>query len=205
MSDPEGNLIELVNAPKQPSGAAPVLGSVGVAVTDLDRSLAFYRDVLGLDTMLQPPNEQFSALLDEVTGHPGATARSCVLGSSKGKGVLELVEVTKPRGRSIPFGTQWGDFGYLQLCLYATAGERLASQVAAEKLDVILPLQMIDDPDFPAQFMYLRDPDGIPVEVLVYPPGMQPAVAARWLRRRAGRPRVQSQPRNLATCSRTAG
>jgi catechol 2,3-dioxygenase-like lactoylglutathione lyase family enzyme len=175
MSDPEGNLIELVNAPKQPNGDAPVLSSVGVAVTDLDRSLAFYHDVLGLDTMLQTPNEHFSTLLDEVTGHPGATARSCVLGSSKGRGALELVEVTKPRGRSIPFGTQWGDFGYLQLCLYATAGERLAAQVAAEKLDVILPLQTIDDPDFPGQFMYLRDPDGIPVEVLVYPPGMQPA------------------------------
>jgi catechol 2,3-dioxygenase-like lactoylglutathione lyase family enzyme len=175
VSDPEGNLIELSNAPKPPSGAGPVLSSVGVAVTDLDRSLAFYRDVLGLDTMLQTPNEHFSGLLDEVTGHPGATARSCVLGSSKGRGVLELVEVTKPRGRSIPFGTQWGDFGYLQLCLYATTGERLTAQVAAERLDVILPLQTVDDPDFPAQFMYLRDPDGIPVEVLVYPPGLQPA------------------------------
>ena len=175
VSDPEGNLIELSNAPEPPSGTGPLLSSVGVAVTDLDRSLAFYRDVLGLDTMLQTPDEHFSGLLDKVTGHAGTTARSCVLGSSKGRGALELVEVTKPRGRSIPFGTQWGDFGYLQLCLYATAGERLAAQVVAEKLDVILPLQTVDDPDFPAQFMYLRDPDGIPVEVLVYPPGLRPA------------------------------
>jgi|WetSurMetagenome_2_1015567.scaffolds.fasta_scaffold20746_4 catechol 2,3-dioxygenase-like lactoylglutathione lyase family enzyme len=173
--DPEGNLIELSNVSDPPGGAAPVLSAVGVAVTDLDRSLAFYRDVLGLDAMLQAPTGQFSALLDEVTGHPGTTARSCVLGSGRGKGELELVEVTKPRGRSIPFGTQWGDFGYLQLCLYATDGERLAAQAAEEKLDVVLPLQTVDDPDFPAQFMYLRDPDGIPMEVLVYPPGLQPA------------------------------
>jgi hypothetical protein len=34
-------------------------------------------------------------------------------------------------------------------------------------VDVLLPLQDIDDPENPAMFMYLRDPDGIPIEVVV--------------------------------------
>ena len=183
VSDPEGNLIELSNAPEPPTGAGPrarLRRSRGHRSRSFPRLLP-RRPRSGHDA--PGAHERFSGLLDEMTGHPGATARSCMLGSSKGTGVLELVEVTKPRGRSIPFGTQWGDFGYLQLCLYGTDGERLAAQVESERLDVILPLQTIDDPDFPAQFMYLRDPDGIPVEVLVYPPGH----AAGQARRTAGR------------------
>jgi catechol 2,3-dioxygenase-like lactoylglutathione lyase family enzyme len=168
--DAEGNLIELVLAANGVAGAGPVLCSAGVAVTDLERSLDFYRYVVGLDRLIVPPHEHFSGLLDEVTGVSDTSLRSCLLGSSKGRGMLELVEMTSPRGRSIPLGTQWGDFGYLQLCMYGTQGSRLAAQVKAENLDVLLPLQTIDDPAFPAEFMYLRDPDGIPVEVLVYPP-----------------------------------
>ena len=81
--------------------------------------------------------------------------------------MLELLEVTKPRGRSIPFGTQWGDFGYLQICLYATDPKALTTQIEAEEVDVLLPLQNVDDPERPAMFLYLRDPDGIPVEIMV--------------------------------------
>ncbi len=172
-TDPEGNLIELVSAPDA-AGEGPVPAAAGIAVTDLDRSLGFYRETIGLDEVLVEPHESSSPLVDALTGRRGSTFRSCLLGSSRGGGMLELVEMTNPRGRSIPFGAQWGDFGYLQLCLYGEDAGRLAAQVEAEGLDVLLPLQTIDDPEFPAEFMYLRDPDGIPVEVLVYPPGRAP-------------------------------
>ncbi|MBN1628316.1 MAG: VOC family protein [Thermoleophilia bacterium] len=165
--DPEGNLIEIVSAPRDTPEAVPVLRSVGIAVTDLERSLAFYENVLGFDRLVLAPHASLSGLIDEITGGNASTVRSCLLATSRGAGMLELIEVTKPRGRSIPFGVQWGDFGYLQLCLYATDRERLAAEVEAEGVDVILPLQNIDDPENPAMFMYMRDPDGIPIEIVV--------------------------------------
>jgi catechol 2,3-dioxygenase-like lactoylglutathione lyase family enzyme len=165
--DPEGNLVEIVSAPGDAPETGPVLQSVGVAVTDLERSLAFYRDVLGFDRTVQAPNTTFSGRVDEVTGETGTTVRSCLLAKSRGTGMLELIEAIKPRGRSIPFGTQWGDFGYLQVCLYATGRKTLAAQIQTAGVDVLLPLQDIDDPENPAMFMYLRDPDGIPIEVVV--------------------------------------
>ncbi len=175
--DPEGNLLEFVSgstpavAAAPGSGAAsagaPILRSVGIAVTDLERSLAFYRDVLGFDTVIEAPHESFSGLVDELTGVERTSVRSCLLANSRGRGMVELFEVTKPRGRSIPFGTQWGDFGYLQICLYSGVGKALIAQIEAEDVDVLLPLQDVGDPEHPALFMYLRDPDGIPVEVVV--------------------------------------
>jgi catechol 2,3-dioxygenase-like lactoylglutathione lyase family enzyme len=165
--DPEGNLVEIVSGDGGTSEVGSVLRSVGVAVSDLERSLAFYRDVLGFDRMTVAPHESFSRLVDEVAGEIGTTVRSCLLASSRGQGMLELFEATKPRGRSIPFGTQWGDFGYLQVCLFASDRETLTAQIGAEGLDVLLPLQDIEDPENPALFMYLRDPDGILVEIVV--------------------------------------
>ncbi len=165
--DPEGNLIEIVSGCEGGAGASNSLRSVGIAVTDLQRSLEFYSDVLGFDTVIVAPHESFSGLVDEVTGVNGTVVRSCVIANSKGQGMLELIEVTRPRGRSIPFGTQWGDFGYLQVCLYGSDRETLTSQVETDGVDVLLPPQEVDDPEHPAMFMYLRDPDGIPVEVVV--------------------------------------
>ena len=176
--DPEGNLIEVTSGlAGGMTGAAgavfrgaeaggPVFRSVGIAVSDLERSLAFYRDVLGFGTTVLAPHERFSGLVDELTGQASTAVRSCLLANPRGSGMLELFEVTRPRGRSIPFGTQWGDFGYLQVCLAAEPSPMLAAEVEAARVDVLLPLQAVDDPERPAKFMYLRDPDGIPVELV---------------------------------------
>lgn len=165
--DPEGNLIEIVSGHGQGADDPGSLCSVGIAVTDLDRSLAFYRDVFGFKDIVVAPHERFSGLVDEITGVERTAVRSCLLASGKGGGMLELIEVMKPRGRSIPFGTQWGDFGYLQVCLLGEDRETLISQVRAEGLNMLLPPQEVEDPDHPAMFMYLQDPDGIPVEIVV--------------------------------------
>jgi catechol 2,3-dioxygenase-like lactoylglutathione lyase family enzyme len=161
--DPEGNLIEFTSEDN-------TLGflSIGIAVTDLERSLLFYRNILGFDKTVIAPHESFSGLVDEVSGESGTQVRSSLIANSKGKGMLEIFEVMKPRGRSIPFDAQWGDFGYLQVCLYGTDNKALSAQIETEHLDITLPLQLVDDPEYPASFMYLRDPDGIPVEIVFF-------------------------------------
>jgi len=165
--DPEGNLVEFVSEPGIGSSHGPVLCSVGIAVTDLERSLEFYRGVLGFDRVIAAPRERSSGQIDEITGVRGAAVRSCTIENSQGRGRVELIEATRPRGRSLPFGTQWGDFGYLQVCLFGTDRETLTAQLETEPVEVLLPPQEVEDPEHPAMFLYLRDPDGIPLEVMV--------------------------------------
>lgn len=165
--DPEGNLVEFVSAPDNGVGHRMFLRSVGLSVTDLERSIIFYRENLGFDTMVIPKHRAFSGLVDEISGSGNTEVESCVLGNSRGKGTVELFEVTRPRGRSIPFGVQWGDFGYLQVCLHGIDREAIAAQMEAHGVEVLLPFRPVDDPEYPASFMYLRDPDGIPIEILV--------------------------------------
>lgn len=85
------------------------LDHAALSVADLDRSLAFYRDVLGLELIriLECPP---STHLDEVVGMPGCTARIAHLRG--GRTMFELFEYRQPRGRPIPDGRRQADLGW---------------------------------------------------------------------------------------------
>jgi catechol 2,3-dioxygenase-like lactoylglutathione lyase family enzyme len=134
----------------------------------LERSKAFYRKHLEFDHVVIDDHEAFSGLVDEISGGVGTEVRSCLLKNSDCSGMIELFEVLKPRGRSIPFGVQWGDFGYLQVCFYGDDINKIKAYYEAEGIDLLTPPQIIDDPEYSGAFMYIRDPDGILVEFVVF-------------------------------------
>ena len=164
--DPEGNLIEFVS-----SEIVPVENGfggacwVGVSVTDLERSMAFYRKHFGLERTTIDVHERFSGLVDEVSGGQSTRVRSCLLTTGTGGGMVELFEVTRPRGRSIPFASRWGDFGYLQFCLACDNTLEMAAYCEQEGIEFFTHPKTFND-DKAGSFIYVRDPDGIPVEFL---------------------------------------
>jgi catechol 2,3-dioxygenase-like lactoylglutathione lyase family enzyme len=165
--DPEGNLIEFASGVKLPGkGGAGGVFSVGISVTDLPRSIAFYQKNTGFDILLVAPHESFSGLVDEVSGAKSTTVRSCILSSRRGGGIVELFEVLEPRGRSIPSYTLWGDFGYLQTCLDCKNVPEIADRFEKDGLEFVLKLQRM--PGEEAAFTYIRDPDGIALEFLSF-------------------------------------
>jgi catechol 2,3-dioxygenase-like lactoylglutathione lyase family enzyme len=88
------------------------LDHVALSVKDLDRSLAFYRDLLGLEVVRVldcPPDTH----LDEVVGMPGCSARIAHL--KLGEGMLEIFEYADPRGRPLPPGHRQADHGWVHL------------------------------------------------------------------------------------------
>jgi catechol 2,3-dioxygenase-like lactoylglutathione lyase family enzyme len=169
--DPEGNLIEFA------SGAGTTeknefggVRSVGVSVSDLDRSVHFYRKYGGFDRTIIEVHEAYSGLVDEISGGKNTQVRSCLLGNSEADGFVELFEVSAPRGRSIPFGVAWGDFGFLQVCLNGRQGDdvfQMAANFEEEGMEFICTPQLMGD-ERQGAFFYGKDPDGIPVEFLVF-------------------------------------
>ena len=169
--DPEGNMIELISGPKitVQDRFGGVLW-VGISVTDLKRSLSFYQKAAGFDSVFINSHESFSGLVDDVSGGKNTKVRSCVLKSSKAEGMIELFEVVEPRGRSAPFGTRWGDFGYAQVCLNGKQGDdifEMASYFEKEGMEFLSGPQLMHD-EREGAFFYMKDPDGIPVEFLVF-------------------------------------
>ena len=74
------------------------LEHAALSVTDLDRSIAFYRDRLGL-RLVRVIESEAGAKLGDIVGLPGCQARIAHLESEKG--MLELFEYRKPRGKRV--------------------------------------------------------------------------------------------------------
>lgn len=167
--DPEGNLIEFISGASATAKVGPGgVPWIGIGVSDLERSKAFYRKHLGFDQVVIENHEAFSGLVDVVSGAAGARVRSCLLKNSESSGMIEIFETLKPRGRSIPFGVQWGDYGYLQTCFNVNDINMMKEYCEAAGMDILVPPQIIDDPEHSGGFMYIRDPDGILVEFVQF-------------------------------------
>jgi catechol 2,3-dioxygenase-like lactoylglutathione lyase family enzyme len=169
LRDPEGNLIELVemSSAKAQDNFGGVV-RVGISVTDLKRSISFYQKNLAFHHMIVDIHDSFSGSVDEVAGGNGTKVRSCILSQEKDGGTLELFEMIEPRGRSIPFSTRWGDLGYLQVCVLCNDIPAVASHCEKEGIELLCSPQNMDTdkPEEAGTFMYIKDPDGIPLEFL---------------------------------------
>jgi glyoxylase I family protein len=134
-------MIEDVSRPNQ-SG----VGHVGLSVTDLDRSISFYRDVLGA-LLVVPPFE----------GYQGFSGRMAVL--MLGLTVLDLYEHTGNGGeRFDPART-----GLDHLALAAQSYEEVDAWTRWLDARGIARSEVRDSDGFGALFDFL-DPDGIQIE-----------------------------------------
>ena len=90
------------------------LEHTALSVADLDRSISFYRDLLGftLQRVLEPDP---SLPLERVVGLPGARARIAHL--DLGGSMLELFQYLTPEGRPIDDGNVQADRGFTHLGL----------------------------------------------------------------------------------------
>ena len=83
---------------------------VGVSVRDMEKAIAFYRDVLGMEKSL---DREFDIPLAKIIGLEGARAR--VVHMRLGESVVELFDYRHPKGREPrPDHTQ-ADFGLIHI------------------------------------------------------------------------------------------
>ena len=69
----------------------------GIAVSDMEASLAFYRDLLGLTVV----SDRVSRVAGDSVGAPGASARICVLAVPDSAAQLELLEYRGARTQPV--------------------------------------------------------------------------------------------------------
>jgi glyoxylase I family protein len=128
-------------------------------VSNMERSIAFYRDILGLKVTWDSAAEgmQFKGeAADNVTNCPGTELRIVFL--SCGDGRLELVEYT-PTGKQL-LDNKASDTGSSHVCFKTENIQELYEKLSANKVRLHCAPQNLDT----AQVMYFRDPDGIILE-----------------------------------------
>ena len=134
----------------------------GITVTNLERSLAFWRDVLGFELSHRP--HQTGDLASEITGVPGAEISIAVL---KGYGhKIELLEYLAPPDRK-HVDLRPCDVGHVHVALTVDNLEAVLSAIAASGWKIAGKPQILESgPNAGRRVVYVRDPDGITIEFM---------------------------------------
>ena len=144
--------------------------SIGLTVSDLDRSVEFYSRVLSFEkvseTEVDGPDYEH---LEGVFGLRMRTARMRL-----GDEFIELTEFLAPKGRPAPEDTRANDRWFQHVAIITSDMERAYHHLRANKVQHASPgPQRLPDWNKNAggiQAFYFRDPDGHFLEVLAFPP-----------------------------------
>jgi catechol 2,3-dioxygenase-like lactoylglutathione lyase family enzyme len=144
------------------------LHHTGYTVADLDSSLAFYRDLLGMQVIAM--QEKQGGYLAAIVGNPEAHVRMAHLRLPGGEHMLELFEYVAPRGAGPRRPEPW-DAGTPHLCFAVTDLRPLYERLRAAGVDTFVspPVEVDTGVNRGGLALYLRDPDGIPVELFQRP------------------------------------
>lgn len=138
----------------------------GVTVTNLERSLAFWRDVLGFE--LSHRAHQTGDLAAEITGVPGAEISLAVLKTPTGH-KIELLEYLAPPERK-HFDPRPCDVGSVHVALTVDDLDAVLSKIAVSGWKAAgKPQTLKIGPNAGKRVIYVRDPDGTTIE-LMQPP-----------------------------------
>ena len=177
--DPAGNCFQVVEDnyiyidEKRLSGG--IVG-VMVGVSDIERSLTVYRDLLGYDTLIYDKSGVFNDWQSLRGGDQHY--RRVLLGRSKphtgpfaelyGTGTIELVQCLDRTPRKIYEGRFWGDPGFIQIC-FDIVNMREFEKYCNEKgykftVDSCANQNQFDMGQAAGHFTYIEDPDGTLIE-----------------------------------------
>jgi catechol 2,3-dioxygenase-like lactoylglutathione lyase family enzyme len=143
------------------------LDHVGFAVSDLDRSVDWYTFLLGEPPLLRKTWDL--EYVGRMLGYPGVVLE-CALWELPGGTVLELIRYHDPDPAVVDMETY--NVGNAHLCLVVddlTAEfERLRGRAAFAHPE---PVEIPWGPYEGGKACYLRDPDGISIQLMEHPPG----------------------------------
>lgn len=167
--NPDGNPLELLSFPRgkgegkwhaQKGGLLLGIDHTAIAVADTDRSLAFYRDALGL--RVAGETENYGPEQERLNNVPGARLRITTLKAAAGPGI-ELLEYRAPRdGRPMPVDTRANDHWHWHVQLRVpnlTAAKRVLRKAGAWFVSPGVTQLAPTAAGYRGGFM-VRDPDG---------------------------------------------
>lgn len=134
------------------------VNNLGLIVADLDRSLVFYRDVLGLDVAFSTPWIENSEML-EVRGSAASSMRIAALQFPGMEATVNLIEEAQCR----PESKRESLAGLVHISLRVDDLERWVRRCADAGFDAVARPRVINGPST-VKIAFLPDPDGYLVE-----------------------------------------
>ena len=138
----------------------------GITVSSLERSLAFWRDLLGFE--FSHTAHQKGELAEEITGVKGAEIKLAVL-KAPGGHKIELLEYLAPADRKRA-DIRPCDVGSVHVALLVEDLDAVLERIAASDWKAAgKPQRLQSGPNAGKRVVYVRDPDGTTIELMEMP------------------------------------
>ena len=162
----------LLDGPEaQFEGPIRAVGAVGMTVGNMERSIAFYSDVL--EFVKVSDVEVWGEDYERYQGVFGLRMR--VVRMQLGAEIIELQEYLTPRGRPIPVDSRSHDHWFQHVAIIVSDMDRAYARLRQHRVEYASPApQRLPDWNVNAggiRAFYFKDPDGHPLEILWFPQG----------------------------------
>jgi glyoxylase I family protein len=139
----------------------------GITVSNLERSLAFWHDVLGFE--YSHTTHQKGRMAEEITGVADAEINLGVV-KAPGGHKIELLEYLAPADRKKRTGLRPCDVGHVHVALTVDDLEAVLNTIAASGCkEAGEPQTLTSGPNAGKRVVYVRDPDGTTIEFMELP------------------------------------
>ncbi len=140
---------------------------VGLTVSDIERSISFYCDVLGLELAWRQEGD--AAYLAELTGVPGAHLRIAFVKTTRSQGTaIELLQYVAPNGT--PVDTTPCNPGNAHVCFFVDDLEATYRQLTERGVRFVsTPVRIAAGVHRGSLAVYARDPDSFTLEFFETP------------------------------------
>lgn len=176
VKDPYGNIFELEEDHYVFADEKKITGGVNgvmIGVSDMEKSMDFYSQILDYDTVVYDN----TGIFDDLQGIPGATdkLRRVMLKRSKsivgplseimGTSHIELIQNLEAPVKKIYENRFWGDPGFIHLCFDVRNMDAIHKDVLSIGKDFVCDGgKDFDMGDANGHFTYVEDPDGTLIE-----------------------------------------
>ncbi len=139
----------------------------GITVSNLERALAFWRDVLGFE--LSHTAHQTGEMASQITGVAGAELKLAVVKAPSGH-KIELLEYLAPADRRRHVDLRPCDVGSVHVALIVDDLDAILSLIETSSWKPAgKPQTLQSGPNAGKRVVYVRDPDGTTIEFMQRP------------------------------------
>jgi len=134
-----------------------------ITVSDLERSIGFYRDLLGLELLLTEESERSQDDRSKALGVAGAKVKLAIL--SAGNARVELIEYVASTGR--PYDRKNNDVGAMHIAFQVEDIDAVYQRLVDHGVSFTAPPATIPaGPMAGWRWTYFFDPDGVSLEII---------------------------------------
>jgi catechol 2,3-dioxygenase-like lactoylglutathione lyase family enzyme len=135
---------------------------IGISSPDIDRLVAFYRDVMGFEVVLEAGIPEPNEMVDEMLAMKGVTGRAVTMRT--GNTFIELIEFITPKGRGHDADWSLADHGHTHIALIVDDIDAEYARMKAAGMHFFRP--PIHQPGRKSAATYGMDPDGNRIEIM---------------------------------------